>query len=365
MLTYYSCSSDNLSTRSSPVRFAYKMSFLNSVMASINDGQPLRPSSSLPPGSKATVVANKSVAPNVTRPAQPSTTLPPKRKVEPVDTSTRPNAARPGVDSSLEPPPSRSATASPALKSGQAPIKAPMPYRGVGKSPAQVSVPAASKTTSTAAANPPAKPVATKTGYLAVLARAKAAQEAAKQAGGIKHVKMEKLSRREKEKLQTEAVKSRSSTPVGKSGKTQDASRSKSSEPAGAKAGDAIKKERKPIDVGYKGTMRPMSTQPPAYRGTMQSRAPPPRPGYGAKRRAEEYSDEEDEDDEEEDYDSASDMEAGREDIDEEEEMSARVARQEDLEALREENELKRQKLERKRKLEKLQAAAAAKKPRY
>lgn len=69
-------------------------------------------------------------------------------------------------------------------------------------------------------------------------------------------------------------------------------------------------------------------------------------------------------DDEEEDYesDASSDMEGGVWDVEEEEQMALRVARQEDAEALAEETRLKREKEERKRKLMAMSKAAAAKK---
>ena len=222
---------------------------------------------------------------------------------------------------------------------------------------------------------------APKKGYLATLERAKAAQEAAKQMGQIKHVKVEKLSRRERERLQAEAAAAaaaeasrKGKAPIGRA--AQGSERSRDGLPVVGKAG-TVPKERKPVEVGYKGTMRPVSSQP-AYRGTMSTGKASSAGGrYGGGRpkdRGTDYArwsdlDDEDEGDEEEedDYDSqgSSDMEAGMDEIDEEELTSTKVGRKEDEAALREENELKRQKLERKKKLEQLQAAAAKKKRLY
>ena len=224
----------------------------------------------------------------------------------------------------------------------------------------------------TAAVSAP-KPAAPKSGYLATLERAKAAQEAAKQMGGIKHVRKEKMTRRDREKMQAEAAATAKNAVVAsKSGKSTPTSRSRSAEPTNLKPGE-VKKERKPIEVGYKGTIRPTANREPSYRGTMQSGRPPvstanrARPGVNPRRTGyTSYSDEEeDEEDDERDYDSESDMEAGLDDLDQEELQSARIARKEDEQALKEENELKRQKAERKRKVEALAAAAAAKKKRY
>ncbi|EOD48727.1 proteophosphoglycan ppg4 [Neofusicoccum parvum] len=116
----------------------------------------------------------------------------------------------------------------------------------------------------------------------------------------------------------------------------------------------------------------------PSYQGTMHRGSAARKPGLdrggsydrsrsgslGAKpieKRYRYYED--DEEEEEEDYDSegSSDMEAGVFDVDREEEMSLRVARKEDEQALREEEELKRKKLERKQMLERMNSQAKKK----
>lgn len=295
-----------------------------------------------------------------------------KRKAEDLGSSIQSKAARLDLNGALAPPPSRSTTASPAQK-GLLPKQAA--YRGTVRPVAQESSLAAASGTGSASA----APTKSKTGYLALLEKAKAAQEAAKQVGGIKHKTVEKLSRREREKLQAEAAsKNRSASAKGNTAAAGGKIRALDSSPAN-KAVIPLRKERKAIDVGYSGTMRPTTSREPSYRGTMQGagatsrkaadnrRVPASRPGAGSLTRHERYSDEDEEDeDEEEDMNSASsDMEAGMDDLDEEEQASARIARMEDEAALREENEMKRQKLERKRKLEQLAAAAASKKKRY
>jgi len=161
--------------------------------------------------------------------------------------------------------------------------------------------------------------------------------------------------------------------PATSRGVTATNARSKSAEPLGPSTG-ATKKDRKPADLGYKGTMRAGPT-PLAYTGTMRPSGPAvrkPQPAKskmgGDRYRYASYSDEEEEEDEmseQEDYESESDMEAGMDEVDAEEEQAARIARKEDAEALREENELKRAKLEKKRKLEQLAAAAKKKGNRY
>lgn len=275
----------------------------------------------------------------------------------------------------LSAPVSRSITASPAQRQGPAPPpKLQVPYRGtagpVKPSPTSTS----SKPVPNATSAPTTPSTAPKSGYLATLERAKAAQEAAKQLGQIKHKPAEKLTKKDRLKLQAEAAAARKGKPVVSRGAARTNSRSKSAEPIPSK-GTTVKKERKPVEVGYKGTMRPTSVAP-AYSGTMRPpgsavpRTARPGPSKGGDRyRYASYSDEEDEmeNDEEEGYESegSSAMEAGMDEVDFEEEEALRIARREDAEALRQEAELKRAKLEKKRKLEELAAAAKKRGNRY
>lgn len=278
-------------------------------------------------------------------------------------------------------------TTSPVQKAGIQPPPKVSAYQGTMKSktaqpapstakPATATTGTTSKPAQPSAGPVPAKPVA-KSGYLAMLEKAKAAQELAKTTGTIQHHKTEKMTRRERERAQAEAAAAaksgrsaagRPTKVAGVTGATGAMGRSRDGTPSDNKAAMA-QKERKPVDVGYKGTMRSQ----PAYRGTMQSggSAAPRKPAQRAPRR-DEYArwsdvDEEDFDDEEDDYesDASSDMEARIDEIDEEEAATTRLAKKEDEEALREENELKRQKLERKKKLQQLEAAAAKKKKLY
>lgn len=217
-----------------------------------------------------------------------------------------------------------------------------------------------------------------KGGYLAVLQRAKQNAEAAKQAGQIKHKAVEKLTKKDRQRMVEEARAAAKGKPIpNRDPKAASNSRGKSVEPVDPKTGASVKDKRKPVEVAYKGTMRSNAPAAPAYRGTMggpggaAARKPTAqasassRYGYGGRNRYASYSDEEEEedDDDQNDYESESDMEAGMDEMYEEEEASSRIARREDAEALAEENELKRQKAERKRKLAEL--AAKQKKRTY
>jgi hypothetical protein len=208
--------------------------------------------------------------------------------------------------------------------------------------------------------------------YQEILARAKAAQQAKLPVGTIKHRQTEKLSK--KERLATiESTKGKSPAIKDKKGER---SRTGSAEASSKKSGEAVKKERKPLDLGYKGTMRPVSAEP-QYKGTSGLARPgQPRKPTGKEKGARYagYADWDDLDDEEEELeeeeegygsDVSSDMEAGAFDLDREEEMALKVARKEDAEALAEENRLKREKEERRRRLAKMAANAGKKKPIY
>jgi len=211
---------------------------------------------------------------------------------------------------------------------------------------------------------PAAAPAPKKGGFAATLARAAAAQQAVKATGGanIVHKPVEKLSRRERERqrqLQEAADKQKQKAAPAKGKLAQQAARSRSGTPGDGKAGSQQKKG--PVQVGYSGTMRkPVEV---AYTGTMRAKDPakPAQPvkqkdkfggqdkygGYAS------WSDLSDAEEDEEDYMSDSDdMEGGFDEMEREEALAARVARKEDQEALAEEERLKKEKADRKRKLE-------------
>ncbi|KAG9578252.1 hypothetical protein KCU77_g13179, partial [Aureobasidium melanogenum] len=357
------------------------MSLLNSILSSINGDQPAPPRSQ--------------TLPSTARPNPPSRNptpqqVPPKRKADDAVSDSKPKVARTDTNTSrfehnasLAPPPSRSTTSSPAQRAAVPPPKPAIPYRGSGPS-AKIQSTTKPATTQSAPVRPSpvsntssTAPAAAKGGYLAVLEAAKQNAEAAKLAGQIKHKPVEKLTKKDRQRLVEEARAAQKGKPLPKDAKAGLKARGKSAEPlADPKTGVSAKDKRKPVEVAYKGTMRSNAPAAPAYRGTMggpggAARKPLPkapassRSGYGAGRRYASYSDEEEEDEDEEledDYESGSDMEAGVDEMYEEEEASARIARREDALALAEENELKRQKLERKRKLEEL---ASKQKKRY
>lgn len=339
---------------------------LNSVLSSINTGQEgktTNPSANAPASKPTSAPRRDNGALGAARPPAASTNLPPKRKAEDVGRDVKNKAQRVDSAATLSAPVSRSNTISPAPRQGLAPPpKQQVPYRGtMGGSRPPLATGLAPKATTGTSSTPTTPSVAPKSGYLATLERARAAQEAAKQLGQLKHKPTEKLTKKDRLRMQAEAAAAQKGKGTAARGVAGVKARSKSADPVDSKTG-AVKKERKPVDLGYKGTMR-AAPAPLSYSGTMRpagsaaARKPQPGPSkeMGGRYRYASYSDEEDE--EEEDYESESDMEAGMDDVDLEEEEALRIARREDAEALREENELKRAKLEKKRKLEQLVAS--------
>ncbi|KAK4560863.1 hypothetical protein LTR86_005443 [Recurvomyces mirabilis] len=214
-------------------------------------------------------------------------------------------------------------------------------------------------------------PAKSKKGFASILERAKAAEVVAKATagGGIKHKPVEKLTRKERVKLMEEAKLQK----AGRKGALAD--RSRSGTPNGIPGQNGAKKIL-PQETSYKGTMKKPAPEPLSYKGTMRKAdpsapKPPPKKGlaqdkYGGYASWDDLSDAEDdemEDEEEGGYDdSEDDMEGGFDELEAEEDAALKAARREDQAALQEEERLKREKEERKRKLLALSKSMAGKK---
>jgi hypothetical protein len=194
--------------------------------------------------------------------------------------------------------------------------------------------------------------------------KARAVQEKAPvKVGVLKHQAVQK----EKEKLSKAEKKRRLMEAMAKEKEVRSARKSGRSAIPHAVTKGGVKpdgvpsvKRREPEENTYKGTARPA---PPSYRGTagLTSRHDRGRAGQrrGMPSRRNDYlgTDEEDEGDYDDYYsDVSSDMEAGLEDVEKEEERALRVARQEDEEDIKRELAAKKEKLERKKKLTALAA---------
>lgn len=205
-------------------------------------------------------------------------------------------------------------------------------------------------------------PKAPKKGSFAeIMARGKAAQSTLGPVGKIQHKKIEKLpSKREREAMAAQKAKSiqrgldpksrfaGSSPAQTRDGKNGEKGRGKAILEPEKKA-----KKAAMSTTGYAGTARP---KPGASKPASRPYASSSLSRNRAASRRNEYLSEDEEDEEveekEEYYSDESDMEAAAFEVDEEEELAARIARKEDAEALAEEKRLKREKLEKKRRLE-------------
>lgn len=213
-------------------------------------------------------------------------------------------------------------------------------------------------------------PKALKKGSFAeIMARGKAAQTTLGQIGKIQHKKIEKLpSKREREAMQAQKGKNiqKGLDPKGKFDGTAAAQirdgkngvKSSGKVGHGKTSAEPEKKVKKAATAttGYAGTARPKpGASKPASRPLAAGSSSRDRDRLKDRGARYAYASEEEEDEEmeeEEDYYSdESDMEAAAFEVDEEEEEAARIARREDAQALAEENRLKREKLEKKRRL--------------
>ncbi|QKX54021.1 uncharacterized protein TRUGW13939_01103 [Talaromyces rugulosus] len=311
------------------------MSFLNSVLSSIETGNP----SSLPtprtpatskPATASVATASKS---DSAKPTPPS--IAPQRSVNNLPTGTK----RKAEDSVRRPD-------KPAVNASKARPKI-APIRPTPAKPAPATA---------APCKPPPKG-----SFADLMAKAKAVQKEAPKIGVLKHqsaLPKEKISKSEKKRrVEEAAAKEKEAARLGKkSGLGAGSAAAKTAAKSAVKPGvEASTKRQEVEEPGYKGTSRPPQ---PAYKGTA-GRAP--RQGGRDRHRApprDEYlgTDEEDAGDYYNDYDDyysdeSSDMEAGLGDMEREEFAALRAAEKEDAEDMRQEAEAKKAKLERKQKL--------------
>lgn len=227
--------------------------------------------------------------------------------------------------------------------------------------------------------------------FAEIMARGKAAQATLGPVGKIQNKKIEKPpTRRERDAALGKKSKSinaalQPGSKFQKAGQTQ-------ALPGGSKIGaqgsngngrlgkatgktiEPVKKIKKAATAttGYAGTARPKTGGNSSSGARPSSAARREHERKDAKRAASSaryaYPSEEEEDDDEEEMEeedeggyASSDMEAGAFEVDEEEDRAARIARQEDAEALREENRLKQEKLDKKKRLEAMAKKAGAK----
>ncbi|KAJ5571050.1 Chromatin SPT2 [Penicillium sp. DV-2018c] len=336
------------------------MSFLDSVLSSIQTGKPSQLPLSQAPASPAPVVTPKKEdrKPAVGRQAPPTSgnvSSGIKRKAE--EQLPRLAKSESGPTSIKSTPAMRPAVSSPASKVGPKPATStstrPAPTKPTTK-------PSLSATTKAALGQKaPAKPAAAAPAtsskppppgsFAAIMAQAKAKQEQAPAYVGLlrhKPLPKERLTKVERKRRMMETQAKEREARLGR------------------KAGPGITADkpgqRDAERPSYKGTAKMRTPEPLSYRGTLglpSKRGADDRRQQSRNSRQNEYlaTDEEDEGDYggyDDGYsDASSDMEAGIDDVDREEEEALRFAKREDEEALREEMRLKKEKLERQRKL--------------
>ncbi|KAH6670525.1 hypothetical protein B0J14DRAFT_596432 [Halenospora varia] len=220
--------------------------------------------------------------------------------------------------------------------------------------------------------------------YAEIMARGKVAQATMGQVGKIQHKPIQKLpSKKEREEMaaQKSAKMQKNIGPGGKFRNTPDAQAIKGKGEASQGMLKGKRKEAPPepekkvkkaatATTGYAGTARPkpgagkVPSRPGQASSSRYGRGPDRdrdrdrhrNDRYSTSKRYTYASEEEDDEEEEEEdgygSDASSDMEAAAFEVDEEEELATRIARKEDAEALAEENRLKREKAEKKRRLE-------------
>lgn len=370
MSVSFAFSESSITTGSRPQSFSALLSSLQDD----NQSRGGRPS----PLVKSSAGPSQGGAPNLSMAAVPAAARSAKRPAE--DQATGPISKTAKLEPKSPAKRPQAGMSKAALPKGEKP-SAPTtasagPYRGTARAPP------ASVSLAKSVSNPVAKPAVAATpgpssaanaipkpkrGFASIMERAKAAQEAAKVAGydTIKHKPTEKLTKKDRLRIAQES-KEREQLQEQPGKHTPHTGRSTSGRPLDRTARHLSQAAK---STGFRGTMRQVPEL--LYKGTMQRGGPvavetakkkndlgqDKYGGYAS------WSDLDEAEDEEGYYDSESDMEeAGFDDMEAEEMQSSRIARKEDQRALEEEERLKSEKLERKKKLMALNKGAAAKK---
>ncbi|KKK12386.1 hypothetical protein P175DRAFT_0488199 [Aspergillus ochraceoroseus IBT 24754] len=331
------------------------MSFLDSVLSSIETGKP-----SPIPTTTSSIPSPPVTSSNAKSEARRLSSVP--RAVS----SERKNVLPLGTKRKAEEPlprpyrPEPQALAKPTLSRAVTLPTAPKPRPNTTIMPARPAASSAATTTITSQKAPPvSSKLPPKGSYADLMLKAKALQEKAPtQVGMFKHqsAPKEKLSKTERKKRAAEVQAKEKDSKLAKK-----ASAGSSVSSSMKSANTKPVKRREPEELTYKGTGKPTPSAQPEYRGTASlpsqygDRRPPPR--SNKRSRINEYlgTDEEDEgeyaDEPDDYYSESSDMEAGLNDMEEEEATALAFARREDEEEWRAELAAKQEKLERRKKL--------------
>ncbi|KAJ5787730.1 hypothetical protein N7457_002720 [Penicillium paradoxum] len=345
------------------------MSFLDSVLSSLQTGKPSQPPLSQAPAPSVPAPAPKkeerkpiavrqappasgNAGGGIKRKAEDQLPRPPKPESKVANNSAGMksiSATKPMVSSAAPravPKPAPTTSSRPALSK-------PIPKSTLSTATKVAPAPKAPIKSTTPVASTPSKPPP-KGSFAEIMAQAKAKQEMAPVGVGmLRHqpVPKERLTKVERKRRMMEM---QAKEKEGRLGRKAGATVAAKNKPAA--------RQRDSEGPSYKGTAKPTQTsETPAYRGTAglpSSRGQNDRRHQSRNSRQNEYlgTDEEDEGDYGAGYDdyysdASSDMEAGMDDMDREEAAALKFAKQEDEEELRQEMAAKKEKLERQRKL--------------
>ncbi len=316
-------------------------------------------------------------------------TLPPKRKPDeqmrrPVDKLQRTGSS---TTSSARPSPSNDRPSAVDVRMDKMKLAPNGNKPKVGASPTGTTFAGGRPTPPPTSAPSAPKAPPKKGSFAEIMARGKQAQSVMGQVGKISHQTIAKPpSKRDREDMKLKKS-SNLQTNIGPNGKFRAAGQEALKDARGGKDvrngsvaregnGKLSKKAAEPVPekkikksalatTGYSGTARPKPggargpSKPSASgsssrydRGPDRDRHRDDRRGSSGARYAYVSDDEEEDEEEQDDYESdESDMEAAAFEVDEEEELATRIARKEDAEALAEENRLKREKEEKRKRL--------------
>ncbi|KAJ5738868.1 hypothetical protein N7493_002023 [Penicillium malachiteum] len=339
------------------------MSFLDSVLSSLQTGKATPLPISQPPAAPVISATNRDGRQPV---LNANTNGGIKRKAE--DQLTGP--ARPAGPGSAKSPASRPIATAAPVKTASKPVSTmnkvaskPTPKPGTAGTTVAKKLapnkPAPPKAAPTAAPTAPAK-APPKGSYADLMAQAKAMQDKAPKVGMLQHHQTEPKARNSHREFKQRIKDAK------KLGRAEARNKKLSPDPPvrerrRKRTPEFPSRKSSPESISYKGTAKPTQTpEPPTYRGTAGL---PGKTGGNDRRqhgkhRKNEYlgTDEEDEGD---DYgyddgfysDVSSDMEAGFNDVEEEDRFALKNARKEDEEELRQEMAAKKEKMERQKRL--------------
>jgi hypothetical protein len=278
-----------------------------------------------------------------------------------------PSASRPNPPAPISTVPYRGTAAPAGARVSSPVVRKPNPQTSASSAAPKAAAPAPKPAPPVATSSSTAS-VAPKKGYLALLQKAKEKDATKPATPPVQNGPTKILTKKERLALKAgAAANAKGKKPIAGQG----------ARPTDAK-GAALQERKKPVEVGYQGTARP-AKQPVqvGYKGTARPASAPastsrngtpaaaskPKQPKGKYDGYVEWSDLDEVDDEEEDYasDASSDMEGGVWDVEHEEQLALKAAKQEDAAALAEENRHKLEKEARRQKLIAMNNKAAAK----